>query len=266
MQLEEQQLTVHFFSLKHPGRVDLIEQRPKWRNEQVDNAQLSDGSDSFPAEAFLDELYAAARDVYEFLTSGPKGHCRQDHKPARCTESDGGPISLQQLRNKCIGNESAQVYGKIEPDVNLGHEMLIGFSELVTNVGRDARLYYAWAYGDKDQTGAETQARMINGQSKEPKAVDDREKNNGSVFGQPDVGDQRTDKRCEVHSRDEQVKPEFALLRAHRVKLTTGAFQKMGHEEDQNTSVSVEAEALRCLIGENIGSSCGHFFWWDWCR
>ncbi|GAI92444.1 unnamed protein product [marine sediment metagenome] len=39
---------------------------------------------------------------------------------------------------------------------------------------------------------------MINGKSEEPKAVDDREINNRSVFSQPDVGEQSTDKGHEI--------------------------------------------------------------------
>ncbi|GAI92447.1 unnamed protein product, partial [marine sediment metagenome] len=115
--------------------INLVEQGPEWGHEYINDRELCQSSESFTTKAFLNEFDAPAWDVHELFAAGPKRDCGQEHKTAGDTECDCRAVAVQQNGHEEIRKKRAQVDGKVEPAIYLGHQALIGFPKLVTNVG-----------------------------------------------------------------------------------------------------------------------------------
>ena len=129
----------------------------------------------------------------EFPTSGPIGDSCDDHEHRRDPEAGEGANMVEQPGTQEHGDAGAKIDREVEPAIEFRQQMLVRFTELVTDVGRDTRLDHAGADRRQKQTEEETGSRSVHSHRDIPDAIKEREIDDRLVFGQPDVGDQRSE-------------------------------------------------------------------------
>src|SRR5262249_17766126 len=95
-------------------------------------------------------------------------------------------------------------------------QILIRGPELVTDVGRHARLNPAGTQGDESRTNEQPEPRVVDRQRQVTEAIDNRKRQNRAVFAEKSVGYERPKNREEVDGACEVVKGVPGVQFGHR--------------------------------------------------
>ena len=242
-----------------PGHGD----RPLQENKrQADETQPVD-------EQFPQKTEARRGNVHEFLAPGPKEDGGDDHGHARNAE---GPARAearisQQERAENGGDKRARVDGKIKPPENLGEQMLVRFAKLIAHVGRDARLDAPGSERNETEPDEQAHARVVQGQSEVPEAVNNRKPKNRLVLADETLGHDGSQNGQEINGRNEkrEVLPRLGV--AHVIGRPHFVDDVLRHEHDQNRSHPIEAETFGRLVADDEGNTRRHSadVWWRSC-
>jgi len=120
--------------------------------------------------------------------------------------------------------------------------MLVGFAELIANIGRNTRFDATRAHGNHDQTDRQQVSwldhvrdrRAHQRQSPVPKAVNNRKPENDLELSKERVGQNRAQQRKEIKHRDERVIPGLGRGGRHHAQMTHLIEQILRHEDRED--------------------------------
>ena len=111
-------------------------------------------------------------------------------------------------------DKGASVNREIEPAKHFRQQMFVRFAKLIADVRRDARFDAACTQTNQKQSDREHRSLPNcnspgSGHARErevAQAVDDRQRENGPIFAQPAVGDDRAENRKKVYAENEVMR------------------------------------------------------------
>ena len=144
--------------------------------------------------------------------------------------------------------------------------MFVRFAELVADIGRDARLDSARADTNQCETDRQHGAlpnanapRSVHaGQGETAETIDDREPEDGSIFPEPAVGNDRADDGKVINAGDEIVGVFVGLVRRHRREHAGVVEDVMRHEDGQDRLHAVVIETLGRFVADDVRHARRH--------
>ena len=144
--------------------------------------------------------------------------------------------------------------------------MLVRFAELIANVGRDTRLDSTGAQTNQEQSDCEHRPLPDGnspgsghaGERKIAQAVNERERQDGPIFAEQTVGNDRAKNREKVNAENEVMRVHVGFVRAHRREHTGLIQDVMRHENGQHRFHPVVGEALRRFVADDVRHSRRH--------
>ena len=212
--------------------------------------------------------------VDELVPPQPEDDRGYPHQHAGNAERDFRIAVAEQQRSQDGRKKRAEVDDEIKGLVDLGDQVRIGGRELVADVGR-----YAWldaAGADRDQSQPDIHRDFGRGElADRPQptrdrqngvagAIDQRHPQDGPVFAQQPIGDDRADQRKCVHARHEEVHHLGAagFRFGHRLRVNGRLVHELHEQGDhvdlQDRLHSVEAEPLGTLVADDVRNAGGH--------
>ena len=260
--LHAEERAVHLLRLLHPRAAGLVEEGPEHRDQQVKRHDSCDGGQSLPREGLGEECGAARRDVHEAMPSQPEHEGRDRHENAGHAERPARPRPGQQPRRQEGREEGAEVDREVEPAEDALQQVAVRLAELISDVGRHARLDAAGAQRDEQEPGEEPAARLERGleerprgvhegEAEVPRTVDERQQDDREILAEKRVGDDAADHGDKVGSGHEEVHPLPGLGFRHVVRSARRRVEVLGHEDDEDRLHAVEREAFGGLVADD---------------
>jgi hypothetical protein len=256
-------MQIHFLGLQRPfGAIAHSPQGPKDQNENVNHCDSSEGDETFLAKCFAQITKSSRRHVHHFLATAPEKQSRDQHRDPR--NSKCPPRSVLRIAEKPgtkkRRNEGAGVNREIEPAKHFRQQMFVRIAKLIANVCRHA--WFNAACPQTNQKQSDRQHRSLanrnppgSGHAREreiAQAVDDREREDGPIFAQPAVGDDRAENREKVNAENEVMRVHVRLVRTHRRKHTGLIQNVMRHENGQDRLHAVIRETLGSFVADDV--------------
>src|SRR5439155_27236559 len=141
-QVHAEPVQIHLLCLQGPlDPITHSRKGPEKENENVNHRDTPYRDEALAAERFAQITEAGRPDVHHFVATSPEKYCRDEHRYARNSKAPTRTeIRIgQQPGAKERGDERAGVDRKIKPAEHFREQVLVRFTKLVANVGRDAR-------------------------------------------------------------------------------------------------------------------------------
>lgn len=269
-QIHAQPMQVHLLGLQRPfDAIAHSPERPEEKDEKINHRDASEDGETFTGqESFPQITETLRRDVDHFVATGPEKNCRDHHRDAGNSESPARTERTirQHPRTNDGRNEGASVNRKIKPTKHFREQMLVGFAELITNIGRNAGLDSARA--DADQCEADRQhGALPNGnaprsvhkrEGQTAKTVNDGEPEDGSIFTEPAIGNDRANYRKIIDAGDEVMGVFVSFVGLHGRERAGLIEDVMRHEDGQDRLHAVVIETLGRFVADNVRDARRH--------
>lgn len=130
--------------------------------------------------------------------------------------------------------------------------MLVAGAELIAQMCGHAWFDAARTNGDQEQAKKKTHSRIVQRQGKVAQAVHDRQREDGSVFTEQPVRDDRSENRQKIDPENKFMKPPGRLVIIHDGELAIGAHEISRHEEGQNRTHPIKAESFCSFVPDDV--------------
>lgn len=113
----------------------MVEESPEKGDKEIERKEAKDDSETFLRAEFSFEFFGIRLDVDEFFSAKPEKEGGHGHEDTGDSKREVRAVPLKNPWGGEHGEESPKIDGEVEPIEDLGEKVLVGFAELITDVG-----------------------------------------------------------------------------------------------------------------------------------